>query len=117
MDFADVEKDEFRPFSEMFLMPKNRAPMHPGEMLLEEFLKPMGITQSQLATGIGVPFQLVNEIVNGRRGVTARTALLLARYLGVSIGFWMHLQAKWDLHKATASTAKKLEAITPFASE
>jgi len=68
-------------------LPKNRAPTHPGEMLLEEFLKPMGITQSDFAVRLGVSFPRLNEIVKGRRGVTPDTALRLARVLGMSAEF------------------------------
>ena len=82
----------------MVRIPTNRAPTHPGEMLLEEFLKPLGITQRELAEAIGVPYQRVNEIVNQRRGITPSTALRLARYFGTSSGFWMNGQMRWDLY-------------------
>ena len=70
----------------------NRTPTHPGEMLLEEFLDPMGLTQRELAGAIQVPYQRVNEIVNGRRGITPSTALRLAKFFGTSPGLWMDLQ-------------------------
>jgi len=82
-------------------------------MLLEEFLKPMGLTQRQLAQAIRVPYQRVNEIVNGRRGVTPSTALRLERFLGMSAGFWMDLQLRWDLYQTEAGEAKELKAIKP----
>ncbi len=69
-------------------------------MLLEEFLKPLGLTQRELAEAIGVPYQRVNEIVNQRRGITPSTALRLAKYFGTSPGFWMNGQARWDLYHA-----------------
>lgn len=97
----------------MIRVPKHRVPTHPGEMLLEEFLKPMGLTQRQLAEAIRVPYQRVNEIVNGRRGVTPNTALRLERFLGMSAGFWMDLQLRWDLYHAQEDEAKTLRAIKP----
>jgi len=75
-----------------------RIPTHPGEMLLEEFLNPMGITQRELAEKIHVPYQRVNEIINKRRGITPSTALRLAKLFGVSEDFWMNLQLRWDLY-------------------
>jgi addiction module HigA family antidote len=80
-------------------------------MLLKEFLEPMGLTQRQLAHAIGVPYQRVNEIVNGRRGVTASTALRLSRYFGTTAGFWMNLQQRWDLYFAGQEEAKELKGI------
>ena len=82
----------------MIRVPTHRAPTHPGEMLLEEFLKPMGLTQRELADAIHVPYQMINELVNGRRGMTPSTALRLARFFGVSADFWMKLQLRWDLY-------------------
>jgi antitoxin HigA-1 len=84
-------------------LPKNRAPTHPGEMLLEEFLKPMGITQSDFAARLRVSFPRLNEIVKGRRGVTPDTALRLARVLGTSAELWLGLQLDWDLWNAMQS--------------
>jgi addiction module HigA family antidote len=83
----------------MIRVPTHRAPTHPGEMLLEEFLIPMGLSQRQLAQAIHVPYQRVNELVNGRRGVTPGTALRLAKFFGVSADFWMNLQLRWDLSR------------------
>jgi addiction module HigA family antidote len=100
----------------MVRVPTHRTPTHPGEMLLEEFLKPMAITQRELADAIHVPYQRVNEIVNGRRGVTPSTALRLAKYFGTSAGCWMNLQQRWDLYFAQTQEAKTLEAIEPLVS-
>ncbi len=79
------------------MLPKNRVPTHPGEILLEEFLKPLGVSQKQLAEHIGVPIQRVNEIVRGKRGVSSKTAWLFADALGTTPEFWMNLQALHDL--------------------
>ena len=81
-------------------LPKSRAPTHPGEMLLEEFLKPMRITQSDFAARLGVSFPRLNENVKGRRGVTPDTALRLGKVLGMSAQFWLGLQLDWDLWNA-----------------
>ncbi|HEX6386617.1 MAG TPA: HigA family addiction module antitoxin [Anaerolineae bacterium] len=99
----------------MIRVPTDRVPTHPGEMLLEEFLIPMGLTQRELADAIHVPYQRVNEIVNGRRGITPATALRLAKFFGVSASFWMNLQLRWDLYHAQKSEAKTLEAIEAHA--
>jgi len=98
----------------MVRTPTDRVPTHPGEMLLEEFLKPMGLTQRDLASGIHVPYQRINEIVNGRRGITPSTALRLAKFFGNSEGFWMSLQFRWDLYQARRSEARDLSQITPI---
>ena len=92
----------------MIRIPTHRVPTHPGEMLLEEFLKPMGLTQRELANAIHVPYQRVNELVNGRRGMTPSTALRLAKLFGVSADFWMKLQLRWDLYHAKQKEAKQL---------
>jgi len=83
-------------------------------MLLEEFLKPMGLTQHQLAQGIHVPYQRVNEIVNARRGITPSTALRLEKFLGMSSSFWMDLQLRWDLYRAHKRDRQELESIEPY---
>jgi addiction module HigA family antidote len=98
----------------MVRIPTQRAPTHPGEMLLEEFLKPMELTQQDLARAIRVPFQRVNEIVRQRRGVTPSTALRLSKYFGVSADFWMNLQVRWDLYQAMQKEEGELEAIQPY---
>lgn len=99
----------------MVRVPTHRPPTHPGEMLLEEFLTPLNITQRELADAIRVPYQRVNEIVNGRRGVTPATALRLVRFLGTSPAFWMNLQLRWDLYHAQQSEAEVLQRIEPRA--
>jgi len=81
--------------------PTHRQPIHPGDMLLEEFLNPMGLTQRELADAIHVPYWMVNEIVNGQRSVTPSTALRLGRYFNVSAEFWMNLQLRWDVYLAS----------------
>lgn len=96
----------------MVRIPTHAAPAHPGEMLLEEFLTPMGLTQRDLADGIRVPYQRVNELVNGRRGVTPSTALRLARYFGTTAALWMNLQLRWDVYHAQLAEARDLEQIT-----
>jgi antitoxin HigA-1 len=95
----------------MVRIPTHRAPTHPGEMLLEEFLTPMELTQRELADAIDVPYQRVNEIVNGRRGITPSTALRLSRFFGTSSGFWMNGQARWDLYHAQKAEAAELKRI------
>lgn len=97
----------------MIRVPTHRPPTHPGEMLLEEFLAPMGITQRELADAIHVPYQRINEIINGRRGVTPSTALRLARFLGMSADFWMNLQLRWDLYHAQEAERDELKNIRP----
>ena len=79
------------------MLKKNRPPVHPGEILLEEFLNPMGISQYRLARDISVPPRRINEIVHGKRAVTADTALRLSRYFGTSDRFWLNLQVRYDL--------------------
>ncbi|AOW52295.1 TPA: HigA family addiction module antidote protein [Legionella pneumophila subsp. pneumophila] len=85
--------------------------IHPGEILLEEFLLPMGISQNKLANDIGVPPRRINEIVHGKRSITADTDLRLSRALGTSEGFWLGLQADYDLEEKKASIKSKLEKI------
>ncbi len=97
----------------MLRLPSARPPTHPGEMLLEEFLTPMNLTQRELAEAIHVPYQRVNEIINGKRGVTPATALRLARFFGMSAGFWMNLQLRWGLYYAQQE-AEVLAVIQPY---
>ena len=91
-----------------------RRPTHPGEMLREEFLVPMNISQRELANAIHVPYQRINELVNQKRGVTPSTALRLAKFFGVSADFWLSLQVRWDLFKAQKSEQQTLESIQHF---
>lgn len=95
----------------MVRIPTHRAPTHPGEMLLEEFLNPMALTQRELAEGIRVPYQRVNELVNGRRGITPATALRLAKFFGTTPDLWMNLQLRWDLYHAQEAEAPDLDRI------
>jgi len=98
----------------MIQLPTSRAPTHPGEMLLEEFLFPMGLTQRELAVAIHVPYQRINVIVNGRRGITPSTALRLAKYFGMSADFWMNMQLRWDLYFAQKKETRILKEIQPY---
>lgn len=97
------------------LLPKNRAPTHPGKMLLEEFLKPLKMTQVELAERIGVSFPRVNEIVNGKRGITPDTALRLAQLFGTTPDFWLKGQLAWDLwhamHSAEAKAIRRIKRV------
>jgi addiction module HigA family antidote len=98
-------------------LPRRRPPTHPGEMLLEEFLKPLGITQSELAVRLGISFPRLNEIVRGRRAVTPDTALRLARVIGMSADFWLGLQLDWDLwHAMQGSKATEIAQLEPLQS-
>ena len=98
----------------MIRIPTHRTPTHPGEMLLEEFLRPMGLTQRELSVAIRVPYQRVNEIINGRRRITPSKALRLAKFFGVSPDFWMNIQLRWDLYFAKQSEADNLKTIKPI---
>jgi addiction module HigA family antidote len=100
----------------MVRLPTHRAPTHPGEMLLEEFLNPMGLTQRALADAIHVPYQRINEIINGRRGITPSTALRLATFFGMSPDFWMNLQLRWDLYQALQDEQDTLKTIRRYVS-
>ncbi|WP_030144572.1 HigA family addiction module antitoxin [Glycomyces sp. NRRL B-16210] len=90
-------------------------PMHPGEILAEEFLAPLGVSQYRLALAIGVPPRRINEIVHGKRRISADTALRLARYFGTSDRFWMNLQNRYDLEIERDRLANDLRQIKPFA--
>ena len=98
----------------MVRIPTHRAPTHPGEMLLEEFLKPMNITQRELSDLVQVPYQRINEIINGKRGVTPSTALRLAKAFEMSEDFWLNLQLRWDLYRAKQKENKILQSIRPL---
>ena len=91
------------------------APIHPGEMLLEDFLEPLGISQYRLAQAIGVPARRINEIVHGSRRISADTALRLSRYFGMSDGFWLNLQAHYDLEVEKDRLGETLKGIEPLA--
>ena len=96
-------------------LPTHRPPTHPGEMLLEEFLEPLGISQSAFAVRLGVSFPRLNEIVRGKRAVTPDTALRLARVTGMSADFWLGLQQDWDLwHALRSRKAAVIEELEPL---
>ena len=95
----------------MVKIPTNRAATHPGEILREDFLVPMGLTQKELAQSIRVPFQRVNEIVSGKRGLTPSTALRLAKFFGNSAGFWLNLQMRVDLQTAERKERAELSKV------
>lgn len=90
-------------------------PIHPGEILAEEFLEPLGISQYRLANAVGVPPRRINEIVHGKRRISADTALRLARYFGTSDRFWMNLQNRYDLEIERDRLGNDLRQIKPFA--
>ncbi|MHC1772117.1 MAG: HigA family addiction module antitoxin [Flexilinea sp.] len=98
----------------MIRIPKNRIPTHPGEILLEEFLIPLEMTQRHLADAIYVPYQRVNDIINGRRGITPDTALRLAKLFNTSADFWMNLQIHREMYSASKKNESVLEEITPL---
>ncbi len=89
------------------MLPSDRVPTHPGEVLLEEFLRPLGTSQLEFSRQLGIPLQRVNEIVRGKRGVTAETALLLSARLGTSPEFWLNLQGAHDLGRARGGALKE----------
>ena len=88
------------------MLPKNRKPTHPGEILLEEFLKPKKLTQMELAGRMKVSVQRVNTLINGKRGITPETAILLSRIFGTTAEFWMNLQSCHDLYVAQSKIEK-----------
>jgi len=92
------------------------APIHPGEVLLEEFLAPMDVSQHRLAVAVGVPPRRINEIVHGKRRITADTALRLARYFGTTDHFWLNLQTRFDLEVERDHLGSSIEAIRPLRS-
>ncbi|GMA40505.1 HigA family addiction module antitoxin [Mobilicoccus caccae] len=89
-------------------------PIHPGEILMEDFIEGFGITQHKLAVSIGVPPRRVNEIVHGKRAITADTALRLGRYFGVEPQFWLNLQSRYELELAEDRVAEQVAAISPI---
>ncbi len=96
-------------------LPRNRPPTHPGEMLFEEFVKPLDLTQAELARRLGVSYPRLNEIIKGRRSVTPDTALRLSRVLGMSADFWLGLQQDWDLwHAMNSPEAKQIDQLKPI---
>jgi len=95
-------------------IPTHREPTHPGEMLREEFLLPMEISQRDLADAIHVPYQRVNELINQKRGVTPSTALRLAKFFGVSADYWLNLQIRCDLYRAQEAEKNDIDSIQDF---
>ena len=89
-------------------------PIHPGEILMEEFLVPMGVTQNRLALSIGVPPRRINEIVHGKRRITADTALRLGRFFSMSAQFWINLQVRYDLEVEMDALGDALDSIQPL---
>lgn len=89
-------------------------PIHPGEILMQDFIEGFGITQNKLAVSIGVPPRRINEIVHGKRGITADPAIRLARYFGTSEEFWMNLQSNYELRLERRALREKVAAITPL---
>lgn len=96
-------------------LPRKRRPTHPGEMLFEEFVKPLKLTQTELARCLGVSYPRLNEIIKGRRSVTPDTALRLSCVLGMSADFWLGLQQDWDLwHVMNSPAAKRIYRLKPI---
>lgn len=96
-------------------LPRNRPPTHPGEMLLEEFIKPLGLTQAEFARHLGVSYPRLNEIMKGRRSATPDIALRLSRVLGMSPDFWLGLQQDWDLwHIMHSPEAEQINGLKPI---
>lgn len=89
-------------------------PIHPGEVLMEDFIEGFGITQNKLATSVGVPPRRINEIVHGKRAITADTALRLGKYFGTSAQFWLNLQTRYDLDLAEDRVSEQIDAIRPL---
>lgn len=101
----------------MVKIPSKRTPTHPGEVLLEEYIQPLGLTQSEVAQRLNVPFQRINELVRGKRGVTPSTALRLSKLFRTTPDFWLNLQLRYDLHAAQKAETSALKAIKPIAQE
>jgi addiction module HigA family antidote len=99
-------------------IPTNRAPTHPGEMLLEEFIRPLGLTQVDFAAAIGVSYPRLSEIIHGKRAITPDTAMRLEQALGMDAQFWLNLQMTWDLFQARKSAAlktiKRIKRLRPL---
>lgn len=98
-------------------MAKHLKNPHPGEILQEEFLEPLGLSQNGLAQALGVPANRINDLVRGRRGITADTDLRLARYFGLSEGYWLRLQNAYDMMEARREAGKVIDRIKPLAAQ
>ncbi len=92
----------------------HRTPTHPGEILKEEFLEPMGITQSRLARELHTSFRAINELVNEKRGITTEMALKLSKYFGTSPQLWLNLQNQYDLYRVSLKKEKEIASIHPY---
>ncbi len=97
----------------MIRIPTDRVPTHPGEMLLQEFLIPMSITQHELSDATRLPSDFIAALIKGETPINARASLRLAKFFGVSADFWMNLQLRWDLYKAQREEADDLQSIRP----
>jgi antitoxin HigA-1 len=95
-------------------IPKKRPPTHPGEILLKDFLEPLNISQVTLAQEIHVPFQRINELVNGKRGITPSTAIRLSRFFGNSAEFWLNLQQAWEIYRVMKDEGEEVKSIIPI---
>ncbi|MDJ0716908.1 MAG: HigA family addiction module antitoxin [Prochloraceae cyanobacterium] len=98
----------------MVRVPTKRQPTHPGEVLLKDFLEPLGMNQRELAEGILTTYQRVNEIINGRRGITTSTALRLSKFFKTTPDFWMNLQVRYDLYNTLDKESEEIEKIQPY---
>jgi addiction module HigA family antidote len=98
----------------MIRIPTHCKPTHPGEILRDEFLNPLGLTKKELADAIHIPYQNVNDIINGNRSVTPNTALCLAKLFNTSANFWMNLQIRWDMYFAHQDELEILKTIKPM---
>jgi addiction module HigA family antidote len=107
LKFPEGEFSRKKEKSNMVRIPSNGPPTHPGEMLLEEFLEPLGMSQSELAAKLGVSYPRINELVHGKRGITPDTALRLEQFFGMEAQFWLNLQLAWDLYQLIHSPAAK----------
>jgi len=111
----DPERSLLRTTTERKAMTDLMPPIHPGEVLMADFLEPLGVTQHHVAISIGVPPRRINEIVHGKRRISADTALRLSKFFGTSERFWMNLQARYDLEIEKDQLGPVLDAITPLA--
>jgi addiction module HigA family antidote len=98
----------------MIRVPTHRPPTHPGEMLVEEFLIPMDISQRELADALRVPYQRIKDLAKGRKGITPSIALRLERFFGSSADFWLNLQMRWDLYQSRQSVQRDLNRIQRY---
>ena len=98
----------------MVRVPAHRQPTHPGIILLEEFLEPMEMSQTELAKAINIPYQQIKDLINGRGGITSGTALRLAKFLGTTPDFWLNLQRRWEIYEVQQKEGHEIEKITPI---